>query len=465
MKKSVKKTLEKFDAIVVGAGTAGCMAAKTVAEAGLKVCLIDRKNREAIGEKVCGDAIGKHHFDNLGLAPPTGKELERKVEGVKIFPPDVNMVYRVKGTGVYGFIINRLLFGQRLLRDALTAGATLFHSVQVLEPIIEKGFVVGVEARNLKTDEKMRLNSKVVVEASGFSAVLRAKLSQELGIQTNIDKKDVAICYREIRKLKEQIDEPTIGEMYFNQEMVPGGYAWIFPEGENRVNVGLGVAMVDGFPSPKKKLYNFILNRPVFKASTVVTGGGGHVPIRRPLSCTVGNGIILAGDAAAQGNPIHGGGIGPSMISGTLSGKTIIGALEKGDTSREILWPYQIRYLQAYGMKQAGLDVFRLFLQSLSNDDLNQGIKYRLITEEDLLRTTLGEEIRLNITKKALRALSGLRNLRLLRKLRNAASLTKKVKAWYLKYPESPEGLEKWKNKTQDLFREVEKKSQRSTAT
>lgn len=459
------ETLEKFDAIVVGAGTGGCMVAKTAAEAGLNVCLIDRKEREAIGEKVCGDAIGRHHFDNLGLALPTGKELERVVEGVKIYPPDVNLVYRVKGTGVYGFIINRRLFGQRLLKDALNAGATLLDSVQVLEPIIEKGFIVGVEARKLKTDEKIRLTSKVVVEASGFPAVLRAKLPPELGIETNIDKKDVAVCYREIRNLKEPLEEPEFGEMYFNMDDVPGGYAWIFPEGETRVNVGLGVAMTDGFPSPKKQLYSFVLNRPMFKASTIVTGGGGQVPTRRTLDCTVGNGIILVGDAASQANPIHGGGIGPSMIGGALAGKTITEALEKGDVSQEALWPYHIKYLQAYGIKQAGLDVFRIFLQSLKNDDLNQGVKHRLITEEDLLKATLGEEVRLNITEKTQRAFRGMRNIRLLGKLQNAASSMKKVKACYQQYPDSPKGLEQWKNKTQNLFNEMETKFQKSTAT
>lgn len=38
--------LEKFDVLVVGAGTAGCLAAKTVAEAGLKVCLVERKREK-----------------------------------------------------------------------------------------------------------------------------------------------------------------------------------------------------------------------------------------------------------------------------------------------------------------------------------------------------------------------------------------------------------------------------------
>jgi len=451
--------LERFDVIVVGAGTAGCMAAKTVAEAGLKVCLIDRKRKEDIGEKVCGDAIGKHHFDNLGLDYPAGDELEREVEGAKIYPPDMNMVYRVKGAGVYAFIINRRLFGQRLLRNALKAGATLLDSVQVLEPIIEKGFVVGVAARNLKTDEKIRLNSKIVVEASGFSAVLRTKLPPELGIDTSVDKKGVAICYREIRKLKEQIEEPTFGEMYFNQEKVPGGYAWIFPEGETRVNVGLGVAMIDGFPSPKKQLYNFILNRPMFKASTIITGGGGYVSIRKPLDCQVGNGIILAGDVAFHGNPVHGGGIGPSMIAGVHAAETIIEALEKGDVSQGTLWPYNIRYIQSYGAKQAGLDVFRLFLQGLGDDDLNYGVKYRLITEDDLLKVSMGGEVRLNITEKTRRTFRGLRKLSLLKKLWDAASLMKKVKAWYLNYPSSPKEFGEWKMGTQMLFKEAELKS------
>ena len=44
--------MRKFDVIVVGAGTAGSMTAKTVAKSGLKVCLIDRKPRHDIGEKV-----------------------------------------------------------------------------------------------------------------------------------------------------------------------------------------------------------------------------------------------------------------------------------------------------------------------------------------------------------------------------------------------------------------------------
>ncbi len=67
--------MEKYDAIVVGAGTAGCLAAKTMAESGLKVCLIEKKPKEQIGEKICGDALGENHLKTLGLEKPTGGEL------------------------------------------------------------------------------------------------------------------------------------------------------------------------------------------------------------------------------------------------------------------------------------------------------------------------------------------------------------------------------------------------------
>ena len=43
--------MEKYDAIVVGAGTAGCLAAKTIAEKGLKVCLVEKKPNVKKSEK------------------------------------------------------------------------------------------------------------------------------------------------------------------------------------------------------------------------------------------------------------------------------------------------------------------------------------------------------------------------------------------------------------------------------
>jgi choline dehydrogenase-like flavoprotein len=91
--------LEKFDVIVVGAGTAGCLAAKTIAEAGLKVCLVERKRKEEIGEKVCGDALGEHHLKALGLEKPQSGELEKRIEGIQIYSPDQNTIFTIWAVG------------------------------------------------------------------------------------------------------------------------------------------------------------------------------------------------------------------------------------------------------------------------------------------------------------------------------------------------------------------------------
>jgi len=434
------------------------MAAKTVAEAGLEVCLIDRKGREDIGKKVCGDAIGKHHFDDLGLDHPHGEELERRIVGAKIYSPSLETVFHVKSEDLFGFMVNRHSFGQGLLREAMDAGATLLESNQALKPIISGKVVAGVLVRDLKRGSKAELRSRVMVEASGFSAVLRKQLPPEIGIDMDISKGDMVICYREIRELKEQVADPEYIELYFNQGITPGGYHWIFAEGGTRVNVGLGLTMSNEFPNPKKQLYNHVLSRPLFRGSSIVSGGGGHIPTRRPLDCMVGDGIVVVGDAACQANPVHGGGMGPSMLGGTAAGKTIVEAMERGDVSRAGLWRYNARYIESYGAKQAGLDVLRVFLLGLSNDDLNYAMKYQLITEGDLLKASMGEDAHLNITEATLRVFRGLGRLSFLKRLRNAFNLTKEVKALYLNYPTSPQGFHEWKTKVHELFEKARRK-------
>lgn len=454
--------MKKFDVIVVGAGTAGCMTAKTTAKAGLEVCLIDRKNQEEIGEKICGNAIGKHHFDELGLDYPKGEELRSRILGVKIYSPSMETVFKIRGERLYGFILNRRLFGQRLLRYAVDAGATLLDSTHVIEPIFKEDFVTGVVARDMKTEERVKLQGKVVVDASGFSAVVRKKLPPEIGIDLNVCNREVEACYREIRELEEPFEDPKFCEIYLDQTVAPKGYYWVFPEGRARVNVGLGVSMSKNFPNPKSQLYQKVLSKPMFKGSETVTGGTWYVPTRRPLDCMTGNGVLVVGDVACQVNPIHGGGMGPSMHGGILAGKAIVDAVEEGDVSRGGLWRYNVDYMRSYGAKQAGLDVFRLFLlEGVNNEEIDYGMKYKLITEEDIFKVSMGENVRLNITEKTQRAFRGLGKLSVLRRLRDAANMLKKMKALYIDYPVSPKDFEEWKKKTRDLMEVARKQLSR----
>lgn len=451
-------TLKKYDVIVVGAGTAGCLAAKTTAEAGLKVCLMERKKSKEIGEKICGDAFGEHHLRTIGLEKPQGNELERRIEGIKIYSPDLETVFTVRSEDYVGYMLNRRLFGQWLLKKALDEGAVLLDSAQCQEPIIEKGFVTGVLAKNLKTGENVRLMAKVIVDASGFLAVVRRKLPKEMGIENKVANGDVEACYREIRQLKREAENAEYCEIYLNQKVTPGGYTWIFPKGGAKVNAGLGVSMRGKFPNPKNQLYEHVLTKPIFDGSLLLSGGAWYDPTRKPLDTMVGNGVAILGDAAFLANPIHGGGIGPSMLSGYLSGKTIVEALERGDVSQRSLWPYNCRYMELYGTKQAGLDVFRMLLLTCRDEDLNYGMKYGLMTEEDVLKAGAGGDLHIKVTDAARRAFRGLRRIRFLNKLRLAANMMKQVKAHYKNYPEDPGNFERWRLKTDALFKEIRSK-------
>ena len=444
--------------IVVGAGTGGCLAAKTTAEAGLKVCLIERKKREEIGEKICGDAMGEHHLKNLGLEKPQNGELEKRIEGIKIYSPDLETVFTIAHEDFVGYLLNRRLFGQWLLKMALDEDAILLDSTQCLEPTIEKGFVTGVSVKNLKTGKSIQLRGKVVLDASGFLAVIRRKLPKQMRIENEVANEDVEACYREIRQLRQEAENTKYCEIYFNQNVTPGGYAWIFPKSGAKVNAGLGICMRGKFPNPKNQFYKHILTKPMFEGSLLLNGGAWYDPTRKPLDNMVGNGIAIIGDAACLVNPIHGGGIGPSMLSGYLAGKTIIEALEKGDVSQKSLWPYNRKYMEMYGTKQAGLDVFRMLLLTSRDEDLSYGMKYRLLTEEDVLKAGLGEEFRLNITEAAKRVFRGLKRIRFLNNLRLTVNLIKQVQAHYRNYPETPENFEGWRIKTEALFKEVKSK-------
>lgn len=447
----------KFDVIVVGAGTAGCLAAKTAAEAGLKVGIIERKTRGDVGDKICGDALGEHHIRNVRLPDPPADVIDARIEGIKIYSPDLETIFTVKHEDFSGYLLDRKRFGQWLLKMALDAGAKLFDEALCLEPIISGGAVAGVTAKNLRTGVVEHFNAKVVVDASGFSAVIRNKLPRHMGIENKVSNDDVEACYREIRQLRDGI-ESKYCEIYLNQDVTPGGYAWLFYKSGSRVNAGLGVCMRKGFPNPRSQFYRHIVSKPVFEGSTILSAGAWFDPTRRPLDNMVGNGVIITGDAACLVNPIHGGGIGPSMLSGFLAGKTIIEALEKGDVSQKALWPYNVYYMSHYGAKQASLDVFRMLLITCSNEDLNYGMKYKLLTEEDVLKAGLGEKFRLNITDAARRVFRGIKRLRFLNKLRMTVSLMNRVREHYAKYPETPMDFASWKAETEAIFNEVKLK-------
>jgi digeranylgeranylglycerophospholipid reductase len=279
-----------------------------------------------------------------------------------------------------------------------------------------------------------------------------------MGIEREIANEDVEACYREIRELKQESENTKYCDIYLNQKVTPGGYTWIFPKSGTKVNAGLGICMRGDFPNPKKQFYNHILAKPIFEGSVLLNGGAWFDPTRRPLDNMVGNGVIITGDAASLVNPIHGGGIGPSMLSGFYAGKTIAAALEKGEPTQKALWPYNKMYMESYGKKQASLDVFRMLLIKSNDADLNYGMGCKLLTEDDVLKAGLGDDFHLNIGETARRVFRGIKRMRFLNKLRLTVKMMRQVQTHYDTYPETTENFEKWRLQTVNLIEQAKNK-------
>ncbi|MHA1811902.1 MAG: geranylgeranyl reductase family protein [Candidatus Thorarchaeota archaeon] len=436
--------MRRVDVVIVGAGSAGCVTARRCAEMGLRTLILEKKPRELIGKKVCGDEISKSHFDATGIDYPTGDEVSSVVSGADVYPPCMTNELRVRGWKDFdGWTVDRLAFGQRLLQEALQAGAELMDTCRVREAVVKGDQVVGVTFKSLKDGNEGTILSKVVVDASGFAATIRNKLDDDL-IEKRVDKSDVALCYREIVKLRIPLAEPEVARVFLGGRTAPGGYAWVFPKGPQSVNAGVGIGGGEGRGSPRSLFEKFKEEYPLLYGCEVLDAGGGAVPVRRPLKSLVGNGVAFVGDAALQVNPIHGGGLGPGMRAGIILGEVVKGAIARRDVTAVGLWEYNVRYLRGFGRRLASLEVFRRLLQQLSDEDMNFGFEKRLLEAGDLMAANRGDGIPMGLFEKLKRFKRGISRFRLLMDLQRAAHLMKKMDRLYSNYPSSPDRLNAW---------------------
>ncbi|MCC6045888.1 MAG: NAD(P)/FAD-dependent oxidoreductase [Ignisphaera sp.] len=440
----------KYDVIVVGGGVAGLYASYLLAKAGLKIATIEMKSEKNVGNKVCGDAIGAHHFIELDLEPPVqGFDKDHEYDGVTLISPDESNSIVVTGKG---YSLNRRNFGLRLYRMAVNQGAEMFLEHSFLKPIIEGSRVVGVEVIN-KSGSKKGLEGKVVIDASGPVAVVRRSLPSNWWVSEPIPKEDYNVTYREVVMGDFELDE-RYAYIYLNVDVAPGGYWWLFPKGRGIYNIGLGVQWKDGNPNPKTQFQKYVLPKLSKRINEVIHQGGGLVPTRRPIPCMVWNGFIVVGDAAATANPVHGGGIGSAMLSAKIASEVIVEALEKGDVNLKSLWSYHARFHRAYGAKQASLDVLRMFLQKMTNSELNFIFKSRLVNGDEVYDIGSKGGLSISILERIRSFTSLLTKPRFLLKLYKLKQYMDKARELYLNFPQDPSRYTEWYGQEQRFFKE-----------
>ncbi|MEZ0319600.1 MAG: digeranylgeranylglycerophospholipid reductase [Pyrobaculum sp.] len=429
--------MDAFDVVIAGGGTAGAYAAYLLSKAGFKVALIESKSGEELGVKTCGDGLGLHHVERMSRhLTPNPKVFQNKIEGVELISPDERTRLLIKGEG---YVLDRFAWGKWLIKEAVRAGAILYEGHTATAPLVENGKVVGVKAVERRSGVAKELRAKVVIDSTGSAGVLRSKLVGWL-ISEPLHPEDVSHAYREIVYVEEEHERPQYIKIYLDMVVAPGGYWWIFPRSSTLLNVGLGIWGILK-QNPRDNYEKYI--KPRFKIRGKYHIGGGFIPTRRPLKSLVGNGIVALGDAAAAVNPIHGGGIGQALLTAELASKTITKAFEKGDFSEDALWEYNVAYMKEWGYRQAQLDVLRLMLQTLDNDDLNFGLSRKILTEDEIYHLAAkGTELSLLDKFKVMMQFIG--RPALLRKLSTSIQYAKEIGDLYLQYPQNKSELEKW---------------------
>jgi digeranylgeranylglycerophospholipid reductase len=376
---------DRYDVLVIGAGPAGSIAARTAAEKGLDVLLIEK--RQEIGDPVrCAEGVSKEYLKKH-------VEIDKRwicadLKASHIYAPDgtrIEMAEEISG-GEVGYVLERKVFDRALAEHAAKAGAEVRVKTRATGLIIEDDFVKGAKLMHLGKEYDVR--AKVVIGADG----IESKVGRWAGIDTSLKPSDIETCTQYL-VTGVNIDQDHC-DFYVGNEIAPGGYLWIFPKGEGKANIGIGLlgSRTGKFkPRPVDYLNRFLEKK--FPDARIIEMVFGGVPVSGSIEKTSANGLMLIGDAARQADPITGGGILNAMDAGKLAGEAAYAAISAGDVSLQKLEEgYEKRWRETIGHEiDMSLIVKNCFI-NLSDEDLNslahslKDVKFERMNLFDLLQ-------------------------------------------------------------------------------
>ena len=473
-----------YDIIIAGGGLAGLIVAASAAyysRQSLRTLVVDRNEISQLGKKtvtgwVCGDAVGKNTVDymteriKISWGHP---EIEHPVKGVMAYSPDHETGIPFDGEG---YILNRRLLPQKQFNDAIKAGVEVKDRIVLRSLVVEDNTVIGVEGDDLANKTTFRKTARLVVDCTGVTSVLRTNLPIKSFIQRRIDRDDLEATGRYIYNFDLARDDKTYFDpdyciIHLDQKLAPGGYGWVFPKGRSKVNIGLGVQQ-KAFEARNKEMAvhtdlktlidEYVEMNPAIENPSLANGreddgntwGTWQVSVRRQNDCLVASGYMLVGDSAWMPKPLDAGGIGPAIIAATIAGKDAVEALQAGDVSEKGLWQYNKHFIDDYGYKTAGLEVFRRMLQGLTNEQINYGMKH-FLSKMDIDKITKGEHPEFSTVDKLGMVIRGAMNKKLADDLRYCADTNKILTEHYSEYPDSPDGFPEWNKKLQGRLTEA----------
>lgn len=303
------------DLLVVGGGPAGAAAAIRGAAAGLSVVVCDKASFPR--DKTCGDGLttsALRLLERLGL-DPAAVEGWQPVEEIVIRSPSGRVVeLPLPADGLFAAVAPRATLDAALLEVAARQGADIRQGVALEALSPDEAGVAATVGGDV-------LTARYVVAADGMYSTVR-RLTGATGPHLGE--------WHAFRQYFTGVPDRRLW-VIFERDLLPG-YAWVFPVGGGRANVGFGLPRRHGVSvRPMAGQWRELLERPALRSLLGGAEPEGHhrawpIPAdlaRAPLS--LGR-VLFAGDAAGATDPMTGEGIGQALLTGILAAEAVAAA-------------------------------------------------------------------------------------------------------------------------------------------
>ena len=342
-----------YDVAIVGAGPAGTACALALRHSGLRVALLDKAQFPR--DKVCGDAVPGHALKALRQLDPALADalwqlqpLDAVRQSRLVAPNGASLALQWK---LPSFNCPRETFDDALLALVRTHTATT-----VLENTSLKDLRIAADHVRLQLAQGPEITCQLVIGCDGANSVVGRKLLPEPRLARAHHCVGVRAYFEDIAGA-----ESGTTEFFLTRDYL-AGYCWLFPVGQGRYNVGLGMlaeVVAKHRVDLKETMLRLLATHPELAARFAgakqlgpIVGfglplGGGRV---RPIS---GSRFMLCGDAASLIDPLQGHGIDTAMQSGMLAAAQATACFVQQDFSASIMAQYDAQVAAKIGRKLA----------------------------------------------------------------------------------------------------------------